>query len=713
MPVIPHSRDVIQQAALALYDRGLPVVPCLPDNHEKTPKKPIWSRWPEHVRSRKDLEVALGNCRPLNIALILNQSGLMDVEHDHGEAGEAQVLEHFGGEVPKTPTYYSPRGVHRLFKRPDRLPDRAVIEIDKVEYRIGNSGACSIVPPSKGRRWKQGLSIKEVEPAELPDHVAELIRSQVNPPSYAGSEAKNKKIKGKPSGAEKLLAIATTNSELWHTPDSVAFATISNKGHREHLRIRGKLYRQFLAKLFYDLMKEVVGSQTLHDVLATLEGKAVFDGPQYQDHIRVADHEGRVIIALCDNEFRYVDVGPEGWQVVNDSPVRFRRTKRMKPLPVPERGGSLDELRPFINVTAEHWKLFVAFAVAALRPRGPYPILKLLGEHGSAKTTSARVARDLSDPCTAPTRSAPRSDRDLNIAAHNGWVCAFDNLSHITTEMSDSLCRLSTGGGCGQRTLYEDEEETVFYHQRPIILTGIEDVGIRADLVDRELVIELQPIDDVDRLPEAVFDERFEAARPRIFGALLDAVSTALKNLPDVKERTDVQWPRMADFAQWVVAAVPALGMEPDEFLAAYEANRRSARQSILDASPILPAIRKMLKRQGGSFKGTASELLIAISLGQADLVLKSRGWPKTARPLSGMLTRLAPDLRHEGYEISRGRDGDDKVWDISYTTEPDTQPKPKPESKMTKFKKPKPKPESKKPKPFLADHLRKKGYRL
>jgi hypothetical protein len=138
-----------------------------------------------------------------------------------------------------------------------------------------------------------------------------------------------------------------------------------------------------------------------------------------------------------------------------------------------------------------------------------------------------------------------------------------------------------------------------------------------------------------------------------------------LKNLPAVQQRTDIVWPRMADFAQWVVAAEPALGLEPGTFLKEYESNRQSARQIVLDSSPIVPAIRAMLKRKGGSFAGTATELLDAISVGQDTRV---KGWPKTARPLAGMLSRLAPALREDGIEIHKGRDGNDKVWRLGLT---------------------------------------------
>src|SRR5262249_46056133 len=149
------------------------------------------------------------------------------------------------------------------------------------------------------------------------------------------------------------------------------------------------------------------------------EGKARFDGATFPLNVRVAGLGGRVYVDLADDAWCAVEIDAGGWRVVGAPPVRFRRAKGMLPLPAPEPGGSVADLRALVNVSDEDWPLLLAWLVAALRPSGPFPVLKLLGEQGSAKTTLARVLRALVDPNSAPVRSAPRSDRDLMIAANN------------------------------------------------------------------------------------------------------------------------------------------------------------------------------------------------------------------------------------------------------------------------------------------------------
>src|SRR5262249_18401328 len=153
---------------------------------------------------------------------------------------------------------------------------------------------------------------------------------------------------------------------------------------------------------------------------------------------------------------------------------RFRRAAGMCALPQPVRGGNVNELRQLINVEDDRaWRLLVAWLLMAFSPRGPYPVLVLGGGHGAAKTWTANRLRDLVDPNEAPNRSEPREPRDLMIAARNGWVLAFDNISDLPAWLSDGLCRLATGSGFATRELYSDDDEVIFVATRPIIVNGI------------------------------------------------------------------------------------------------------------------------------------------------------------------------------------------------------------------------------------------------
>ena len=280
-----------------------------------------------------------------------------------------------------------------------------------------------------------------------------------------------------PTHADILIGLAQT-AELFHTPDGAGFADLDIKGHRETWPIRAKGFRRWLARRFFEETGGAPSSEALQSALNVIEAKAHFDAPERQVHIRVGGLDGRLYLDLGDEAWRAVEIDATGWRVIDNPPVRFRRASGMKPMPIPVRGGSVATLRSFLNVqTDEDFVLVVAWSLAVLRNRGPYPVIVLSGEQGSAKSTFSAILRALLDPNTAPLRALPREDRDLFIAASNGHVLAFDNVSGLPAWISDTLCRLATGGGFAVRQLYSDQDEVLFDAARPVILN--EDRGYR------------------------------------------------------------------------------------------------------------------------------------------------------------------------------------------------------------------------------------------
>jgi DNA polymerase I-like protein with 3'-5' exonuclease and polymerase domains len=419
--------------------------------------------------------------------------------------------------------------------------------------------------------------------------------------------------------------------------------------HRETHAVRSKAVRLWLQRRFYEEHGKPPGAQALQDALGVLEAKGLFEGLEHDVNVRVAGHEGAVYVDLANDAWEAAKITPEGVEIVSDPPVRFRRRKGMLELPYPAKGGKVDALGRFVNLKdAKDWQLLLAWLVQAFRSTGPYPVLILQGEQGSAKTTLTRMLKATVDPSTTPVRSVPRGEHDLVIAANNSWVMALDNLSGLPPWLSDALCRLSTGGGFGTRTLYENDEETLFDATRPVILNGITDVATRADLLDRAIILVLPTIPEEERRPEAELWGEFEEALPEILGGIFTAVSVALRELPGV-ELTSL--PRMADFAKWATAAESALGMEAEEFMEAYTGSRREIREMALEADPVAVAVVKLMADKD-EWVGTTMELLKELGTRVDEDVRRYKTWPKQPNYLSRHLTRRAPVLRAEGIEV-------------------------------------------------------------
>jgi len=454
----------------------------------------------------------------------------------------------------------------------------------------------------------------------------------------------------------QTLILLAYDAELFHTSDGDAFATIPVDGHKETWPLRARGFRRWLLRRFYAIEEKPPGAQAMQDAIGVLEAKAYFDGPEEVIHTRLAEKDGNIYVDLANDEWEVVEVTAQGWRVIDDSPVKFRRPKGMLPLPRPETGGRIEDLRPFVNVPdEEEWRLMVSWLVAAARPSGPYPVLVLHGEQGSAKSTTAKVLRSLLDPNLAALRTAPGDERDLAINANNSWILSYDNMSGVPMWLSDALCRVATGGGFATRTLYEDDEETIFSYMRPVAVNGIDEIVTRHDLLDRSLIIHLPAIPEEERREADEFWTEFEEARPKILGAILDAVAVGLARLPETKlERL----PRMADFAKWISAAEPALPWPIGGFMEAYDDSRADAVAQALQADVVAVAVMELLE-DAGDFEGTATELLEVLEAYVPEKTRQTWSWPKTPRTLSNRIRRAATFLRQTGVEVEFARKAD------------------------------------------------------
>jgi hypothetical protein len=166
---------------------------------------------------------------------------------------------------------------------------------------------------------------------------------------------------------------------------------------------------------------------------------------------------------------------------------------------------------------------------------------------------------------------------------------------------------------------------------------------------------------DRRRAEKALWAE-FEAARPRMLGALLGTVCAALRHLPAVKQRPDAPLGRMADFDQWGAAVEGALGWAPGTFAAAYAASRERATHAALESSPVAEGLRKCLGALAG--QGERMERALAEGLTSTEWLgyldwynpdgKRAPGWPRTPNALGQTLGRLAPDLRRVGITAER-----------------------------------------------------------
>ena len=417
----------------------------------------------------------------------------------------------------------------------------------------------------------------------------------------------------------------------------------------------------------------LVANGHMKEVLRLLLAQTRFsDAARHDVHLRVAEADGKIYLDLADDTWRAIEISGAGWHVVDAPPVRFRRPAGMQALPLPVRGGNIDELRPFINVGKADFLLLVAFMVDALRVGRPHPVLYLAGGEGTAKSTLTQLLASLIDPCQLKLRGLPQL-RDLFVAAHNQMILCFDNVSKIPPDVSDGICQLTSGAGYARRKNYTDSDEFYVRGSHPLILNGIENCIDRPDLADRAVIITLPRVDGKRRRSDTEFWMNFDAARPRILGALLDITVHGLRKQHDVRVS---ELGRVADFQRWAIACEQAFAQAGD-FEKALKSNISNTVEDLLDVDPVAKAIASFMMGRM-AWKGTAAQLLTELVRFDSTEARVTRlpAWPRDPARLSKGLRSMQATLAKAGIMVIFGKALDrrrTRVIELSITTNEDS----------------------------------------
>lgn len=575
---------------------------------------------------------------------------------------DVQAIERAGGTAT-----CNPGGAGKWKTAYDRYLAGADVVIVADRDEPGRKHALAVATGLRG----VAASVQVVEPLTGKDaadhlqagHGLDMFTPVSSEPAPRAAEDAGQADTRAPTQASVLVRLALERYELITGDDSRPYAVARNgPAIARPLRGRGGL-REQLAKIYSDACRGAVASASAFtDAIAVLEGHAS-QAEAVPVHLRVAPYGDGIVLDLGTPDGRCVITGPGGWRRESRSPVLFRRTALTMALPDPVRpaagtpvleadagggvSGTLAPLAALLNTDLTTFRLLVGWLIAALVPGIPHPILALLGEQGTAKSSAARLLNGLIDPSPAPLRSPPRDIRQWAVTAAAGWTVCIDNISSMSDWLSDSLCKAVTGDGIVDRALYTDDDVVVLAFRRVITLTSIDAGELRGDLGERMLPAELERIPDTERRAEEAIAADYEAARPQLLGAVLTLLCDCLAALPSVNLAS---MPRMADFGRILAALDEVTGWDT---LATYEATAADIAETVVESDLFAEAVRELVtaKDSNSEWQGTAAALL-----GQITPDKTPKWWPRTPRAAGGRLRRTAPSLRRVRVEVTFDR---------------------------------------------------------
>lgn len=167
----------------------------------------------------------------------------------------------------------------------------------------------------------------------------------------------------------------------------------------------------------------------------------------------------------------------------------------MRPLPKPVGPGDIGLLWQHTNIPARNRVMVLAWLLDCFRPDTPFPVLELVGEQGSAKSTTQSVLRNLVDPNKVMLRGRSQDGgRRVRRCRQQlaGQLRGASPASRPSSRMPfapwppvEALPRASS---------YTNGEEHVMETKRPVVLNGITVVATRPDLIDRVIHFDLPTI---------------------------------------------------------------------------------------------------------------------------------------------------------------------------------------------------------------------------
>ena len=473
------------------------------------------------------------------------------------------------------------------------------------------------------------------------------------------------------------------------------YITIRVKDHVECIPLNSNRFKGIVRNEYFDKERKILSEDRLEGVLKQLESDLMFttdDIKKIELSLRVAvrkEEPNVFYYDLTNSQWEIVKISSEGWEVVkNNSIPLFKRYERnCSPQVMPssssqENEKGFDQFFKLFNLQSEKDKLLLkVYLVSLFIPEIPKVILVVKGNGGGAKTTAFRMIKNIADPCNVDDFSFSKQINDVIQTLEHQHVVFFDNLSFVSDEMSDLICRAVTGSGFSKRAHYTNDDDFLYKFKRCIGINGINLASTRADFLDRSLVIKFKRIEEGARRKEEDIKREFENLRPFVLGYIFD---TLVKVLKYKEENQGIEilkngFPRMADFAEWGEIISRCSGNEDDFFINAYNDNRLDQNDEVFEASPVAESILLFMndKHKGFVWEGAPTRLYKELTdiIDQTKPELKrSSLWPKASNRLTSKINEIIPNLKEKGIDIvtgERDKEGNriirlEKLWNKS-----------------------------------------------
>lgn len=403
---------------------------------------------------------------------------------------------------------------------------------------------------------------------------------------------------------------------------------------------------------------KVINTYNSYDfIINTLNMYAIFECEERSIYLRNAKIKNKLYHDLTNQKYEVVEISDQTWKIITSNKVLFKRYNDQKPQCYPKRGGKIKKLFDYVNIKSDKL-LFIVYLISCFIEDIQHPLLILHGESGHGKSTVSKILKELIDPNRYNLLSIPKKEEDFFLNMERNWFVPFDNISKISEEMSNNLCKVVTGIAIPKRKIYTINDIYIIDVQRCLVINGIENCAWKEDLLNRALIYEVKKDNGITTRPNNELFADFEKEKPFLLGDIFEILSITLEIIKDVdlnnilKNLNFTRDIRMAEFAKWGYAIAEAMGGKGSKFLQQYKNNIDKQINEAIDSNTLVSAVKIFINEQDMKYwEGRPSDLLEEIKRVAVDECLNTNSltMPKSAPEVTRKLNAYKGTLEKAG----------------------------------------------------------------
>lgn len=432
------------------------------------------------------------------------------------------------------------------------------------------------------------------------------------------------------------------------TPSHELFCEVEYNKCRKAYSLYSKSFRWAVRMLFKESENEALPSGELDSIVEELELRA-FQNPTDKNLVQRVYGKGRKLIYDL-GAGKSVKVYQGVAKIIRTPKRTFWQSQAFKEQVLPNLDVDPTELPALLGeiftIKDEKELLLITLYIVACFTGAliNVPILLLSGEKGSAKSTTLKRIEQIVDPKVMGLGGAPRTLENLELRMHNSYFLTLDNLSRISQNVSDTLCRGCTGGSVTKRQLYSDKEEIIMDLKCIIAINGVSVVAKESDLIDRCIIYKLSRIPKEGMRTERELNREFEKLLPDILGCCFQLVAIALADKKPVKVKEKI---RLSDFFDMAIKIGRALSYDDREIADILWENQRKVNAQTLEESLVAQCL-LLLMEEYEEYKESMTTLLGDLrDVAECNHIHPSQ-MPKQPNQLSRQLNQVKENLAQE-----------------------------------------------------------------